>query len=87
MGIFGITFPEDIIIVSLMFSCTCTCTLLICVSSACTTKFCRRDLVLKYVVIGGKKDFQVESGLFRDLLWSIRTSCRKHQNAELLKTR
>ena len=34
------------------------------------TKFWHRDFVLKYVVIGGKKDFQVESGLFRDLFWS-----------------
>ena len=38
------------------------------ISSGCTTKFCRRDFVLKYVVIGEKKkNFQVESGLFRDL--------------------
>merc|ERR1719397_1388487 len=38
--------------------------------SACATKYCHRDFVLKYVVIGGKKDFWEESGLFRDLFWS-----------------
>ena len=31
------------------------------ICSGCVTKFCHRDFVLKYVVIGGKKDFQVES--------------------------
>ena len=44
------------------------------VGSAFATKFCHQDFVLKYVVIGGKKDFQVESGLFRDLFWS-RSGC------------
>ena len=52
--------------------------------SACDTKFCHRDFVLKYVVIGEKKDFQVESGLFRDLFWSrsglFIAICTKIQN-------
>ena len=38
--------------------------------SACTTQFCSRYFVLKYVVKRVKKDFQVESGLLRDLFWS-----------------
>ena len=37
------------------------------IRSGCNTKFCDRDFVLKSVVMGEKKDFQVESGLFRDL--------------------
>ena len=53
--------------------------------SACATKFCYRDFVLKYVVIGKKKkDFQEESGLFRDLFWSrsgpFVVICTKMQN-------
>ena len=52
--------------------------------SACATKFCHRDFVLKYVVIGGKKDFQEKSGLFRDLFWSrsglFIAICNKMQN-------
>ena len=40
------------------------------ISSACVTKFWYQDFVLKYVVEGGKKDFQVETGLFWDLFWS-----------------
>ena len=39
---------------------------------ACATKFYYQDFVLKYVAIGGKKDFQVESGLFRNLFWCRR---------------
>ena len=53
-------------------------------TSACDKKFCHRDFVLKYVVIGEKKDFQVESGLFRDLFWSrsglFIAICTKIQN-------
>ena len=41
----------------------------IAIFSGCVTKFCHRDFVLKYVVIGEKRT-QVESGLFRDLFWS-----------------
>ena len=54
------------------------------VNSACATKFCHRHFVLKYVVIGEKKDFQEESGLFRDLFWSrsgpFVVICTKMQN-------
>ena len=39
--------------------------------SAYLPKFCHRDFVLNYVAIGKKKDFQVESGLFRDLFRGI----------------
>ena len=52
--------------------------------SAPDTEFCHRDFVLKYVVIGEKKDFQEESGLFRDLFWSrsgpFVAICTKMQN-------
>ena len=52
--------------------------------SASKTKFCHLDFVLKYVVIGGEKDFQEESGLFRDLFWSrsgpFVAICTKMQN-------
>ena len=50
--------------------------------NACSTKFCHRNFVLKYVV-REKKDFQEESG---PILQQIGTFCRYlHQNAELLK--
>ena len=45
----------------------CQCYPLYNIISGCYTKFCDWDFVLKSVVMGEKKDFQVESGLFRDL--------------------
>ena len=56
-------------------------------SNGCNTKFCHRDFVLKYVVIGGKKGLSGRIGTFLGpILEQIGTFCRYlHQNAELLK--